>query len=141
MARAPLSDAELLAQIPAARARDAQDRKQGRRAVSARYDRRAERVVLELTNGFLFAFPVRAIPELRVATRGRQFEHDQVTITEQGRGSAVRAWKTTERDVAFLDWRHVHIRVHWDRAGTFRPYIVAGLEALVVLLEFAVSLL
>ena len=44
--------------------------------------------------------PLPAYTELRVATRGRQFEHDQVTITEQGRGSAARAWKTTERDVA-----------------------------------------
>ena len=50
MASLPISDAEILAQIPAARARDAQDRKQGRRATSARYDRRAERVVLERAN-------------------------------------------------------------------------------------------
>ncbi|MBL0170542.1 MAG: DUF2442 domain-containing protein [Gemmatimonadaceae bacterium] len=63
-----LSDAEIRAQIPAALARDAAQRKKGLRAVSARYDRKAQRVVLELTSGYLFAFPVRAIPALAAAT-------------------------------------------------------------------------
>ena len=63
-----LSDAEILAQIPAARRREAAQRKKGLRAVSARYDRKAQRVMLELSTGYLFAFPVRAIAALREAT-------------------------------------------------------------------------
>ena len=94
MASLPISDAEILAQIPAARARDAQDRKQGRRATSARYDRRAERVVLELTNGFLFAFPVRAIPELRRATPSQR-----AAVAVNRGGSALR-WEALDVDLS-----------------------------------------
>lgn len=64
MAKRDPTDAEILSQIPAARARDAAERKAGLRALSARYDRATRRVVLELTNGFLFAFPTRMIPAL-----------------------------------------------------------------------------
>ncbi len=49
MAGRQLSDAAILAQIPAARRRDAAQRKKGLRAVSARYDRKAQRVMLEMT--------------------------------------------------------------------------------------------
>ena len=63
-----LSDAEILAQIPAARAREAADRRKGLRALSARYDRKARRVVMELTNGCLFAFPIRNFAALEAAT-------------------------------------------------------------------------
>jgi FAD/FMN-containing dehydrogenase len=89
-----LSDAEILAQIPAARAREALARKQGLRAVSARYDRRAERIVLEMTNGYLFAFPVRAIPVLRTATAA---ERARVTIDRAG--SALR-WDALDVDLS-----------------------------------------
>ncbi len=47
MRNAALSEADILAQIPGARAREAQARTHGLRATSARYDRTAERVVLE----------------------------------------------------------------------------------------------
>src|SRR6478609_9600011 len=65
MAKRRLSDAEILAQIPAARARERRERNQGLRASAARYDRATRRVVLELTNGCLFAFPVGGIPALQ----------------------------------------------------------------------------
>ena len=65
MTRRPLTDAEILAQIPAARAREAADRRAGLRATSALYDEAAGRVVVEQTNGFSFAFPVRKISALR----------------------------------------------------------------------------
>jgi hypothetical protein len=64
--RTPLS--EILAQIPSARARSARAWKAGRRATSARYDRSTGRVVMELSNGYLFGFPISAIPELSHAT-------------------------------------------------------------------------
>jgi hypothetical protein len=68
MGNRQLTDAEILAQIPAARAREATQRKRGLRAVSARYDRKSRRVVLELSSGYQFAFPVRAISALEEAT-------------------------------------------------------------------------
>lgn len=68
MARRTLSDAEILAQIPAARERESRARKAALRAQSAAFDRNAGRIVLELTNGFSFGFPVRAVAGLRRAT-------------------------------------------------------------------------
>ena len=68
MAERRLSDARILTQIPAARSREARARRRGLRATSATYDRTTRRVVLELTNGYLFAFPIGAIPALKAAT-------------------------------------------------------------------------
>ena len=68
MAERRLSEAEIVAQIPAARAREARERKRGLRAISAKYHRPTRRVVLELTNGYLFAFPVGAIRALNGVT-------------------------------------------------------------------------
>jgi uncharacterized protein DUF2442 len=68
MASRQLSDADILAQIPAARVREERERKHGLRATSAHYDRTARRVVLELASGFLFAFPIGTIPALKKAT-------------------------------------------------------------------------
>lgn len=68
MAKSTLTDADILAQIPAARAHEQSARKHGMRSTSARYDRATERVMLELTNGFLLGIPVHAIPALRSAT-------------------------------------------------------------------------
>jgi hypothetical protein len=63
-----LSDAAILAQVPAARAREQAARRSGHRARTVRYARSAERVVIELSNGVLFAFPVAQVPALRRAT-------------------------------------------------------------------------
>lgn len=60
--------AEILRQIAAARAHETRERKNGRRAVSASYDRRTGRVMVELTSGFVFGFPIHAIPELAKAS-------------------------------------------------------------------------
>jgi hypothetical protein len=64
--RTPLS--EILAQIPAARARSEREWKAGKRAVSARYDRATGRVVMELSNGSAYAFPISSIPEMAHAS-------------------------------------------------------------------------
>jgi len=71
MVRRSPTDAEILAQIPAARARERQERRQGLRARTAAYDGTARRIVLELTNGYLFGFPIRAIPALKAATEAQ----------------------------------------------------------------------
>ncbi|HRN52106.1 MAG TPA: DUF2442 domain-containing protein [Gemmatimonadaceae bacterium] len=64
MRRKPLSTAEILAQIPAARRAEAADRTAGRRALSASYDRSKGRVLIELSNGSLFGFVASQIPAL-----------------------------------------------------------------------------
>lgn len=64
MAKHELTDMEILAQIPAARAEEAAERKRGLRAISVSYDKQKRRIVMELTNGFLFAFPTRIVPAL-----------------------------------------------------------------------------
>jgi Protein of unknown function (DUF2442) len=56
--------ADVLRQFAAARAHETRERKAGRRAISASYDRQTGRVMIELTSGFVFGFPTRAIPQL-----------------------------------------------------------------------------
>ena len=65
---AKTTKAEILRQVATARARETLERRAGRRAVTARYDARTGRVMLELSSGFLFGFPVSAIPALARAT-------------------------------------------------------------------------
>jgi hypothetical protein len=64
--RTPLAD--ILAQIPAARARGEREWKAGRCATSARYDRATGRVVMELSNGSVYEFPISSIPEMANAS-------------------------------------------------------------------------
>jgi hypothetical protein len=67
MANRP-TEAEILAQIPAARAGERAEREAGLRATAARYDRKTSRFVLELTNGYVLGVPVSTLPALRDAT-------------------------------------------------------------------------
>lgn len=67
MAETRSSDAELLRQIRPARKREQAARRQGHRACGVRFDRANARVVLELSSGILFAFPVGRIAALRGA--------------------------------------------------------------------------
>jgi len=63
-----LDDAEILAQIPAAREREREAIRTEPRASRARYDRTTGRIEVELTNGCAFAFP----PELADALQGAE---------------------------------------------------------------------
>lgn len=94
MASRTLSDAEILAQIPAARARERRERKQGLRASTARYDRASRRIILELTNGYLFAFPVRSVPSLNGATASQL-----AAVQVDPSGSGLR-WETLDVDLS-----------------------------------------
>jgi hypothetical protein len=68
VARRPsLSDAEILAQIPEARARGDQERAAGLLAKSARYHRSTRRLMLEMTNGVLIGLPIDLLPEVASA--------------------------------------------------------------------------
>jgi hypothetical protein len=69
-----LSTAEILKQIPAARRREQRERRAGLRAAEAVYDAAHERVVLELTNGVAFAFPVAIVPGLARASAAQRAE-------------------------------------------------------------------
>lgn len=62
-----LTTTEILAQLPAARRRAAHERQDGLRASSVRYDRKAARFVLELTNGFSCGVPVAALEHIAKA--------------------------------------------------------------------------
>lgn len=60
-----LSDAEILQQIPQSRAAEREARRRGPLARSVYFNRKNARVVVELSSGVLFAFPVSGIPSLR----------------------------------------------------------------------------
>ena len=76
-----LTDAEILAQLPAAQARGEAMRASGLHATSARYDRARRRIILELTNGFLLGVPVLSLPALAAATAS---ELAAVEVSAQG---------------------------------------------------------
>ena len=63
-----LTEAEVLALIPAARARSVLERKQGLRALTVRFSDARKQLVLELTNGPVIGVPVALVPALRSAS-------------------------------------------------------------------------
>ena len=86
--------AEILAQIPAARVRDARARRRGLRAVSARYERASGRVMMELTNGFVFGFPASMIAALASATTS------QLAAVELSPGGSALRWDALDVDLS-----------------------------------------
>lgn len=89
--RTPL--AEILRQIPAARARAERERNAGRCATTARYDRISGRVILELTNGYLFGFPTSAIPVLN------RLSPEELVAVELSPGGSGLHWDTYDTDL------------------------------------------
>lgn len=81
-------------QIPAARALEAHERKNGRRALSAYYDRQTRRVMVELTGGFVFGFPATAIPELAKASP------DGLAAVELSPGGSGLHWEALDIDLS-----------------------------------------
>lgn len=90
--RTPL--ATIIAQIPAARARGFREWQAGRRALSARYDRRTRRVIMELSNGCVFGFPVSDIPSLAMATAS------QLSAVEVLPGGSGLNWEALDADLS-----------------------------------------
>ncbi|HYH80014.1 MAG TPA: DUF2442 domain-containing protein [Longimicrobium sp.] len=89
MAKRLPTDAEILAQLPAATAAaDAQPR-----ARTARYDRETRRIVIELTNGCLFAFPAHVGQGLQDAT------DDQLAAVEVLPGGSGLVWEELNVDL------------------------------------------
>ena len=88
------SKAAILAQIPAARGREARARRTGRRAISAFYDRGTGRVMLELTLGYVFGFPADAIPALAKA------RPEQLAAVEVSPGGSGLHWEALDIDLS-----------------------------------------
>ena len=79
----PLTDTEILAQVPGARAAGRAAAAKQVRARAARYDRMARRIVVQLTNGCEFAFPA----ELAQGLAGAKPEDlEAVEVTPPGDG-------------------------------------------------------
>lgn len=94
MARSRTGRAEILRQIPAARVREARERKAGRRATKACYDPRTGRVMVELTSGFVLGFPARAIPGLAKASP------EQLSAVELSPGGSGLHWEDIDVDLS-----------------------------------------
>ena len=94
MVRHRTAEAGILAQIPAARAREARARRAGMRAKSARYDAPSGRFFLELTNGCAFMFPAHMVAGLRRATA------EQRAVVEVLPGGSGLAWDMIDVDVS-----------------------------------------
>jgi hypothetical protein len=63
--RSTLSDDDILGQIPAAKRRATNARSRGLRATAATYDAGKRRIMLELSNGHVFGFPVATVDALK----------------------------------------------------------------------------
>ena len=94
MTRRKIALSVILAQLPAARVRDLRERRAGRRAMSARYDPATHRIVMELSNGFLFGFPVKATPALARATA------KQLAAVEVSSGGIGLHWEELDADLS-----------------------------------------
>ncbi len=82
-------------EIRIARSRDARERAMGMRATSARYDRRAMRILLELSNGCLFGFPVSRVDALAAASPS------QLAAVEVSPGGSALRWDALDVDLSF----------------------------------------
>lgn len=91
---AKTTKATILRQLPVARAHEARERRTGRRAVSAHYDAEADRVMLELTSGFVFGFPPRAIPALAHASAA------ELAAMRLSPGGGALHWETLDVDLS-----------------------------------------
>lgn len=89
-----LTEAEIRRQVGQARAREQVARRQGHRARAARFDRATGRVVVELSSGILFAFPVSRIPALRHAASAAL-----AAVTVSASGSTLR-WEAMDVDLS-----------------------------------------
>lgn len=90
----PLTDAEILAQIPAARQRAQEERRHGVRAESVRFSQAHEQIKIVLTTGAELGIPVSLIPALRNASP-RDLAAVEVTPT----GAALH-WERLDVDVS-----------------------------------------
>lgn len=89
-----ISDAAILAQIPAARARERAARRDGLRATGACYQRARERLVIDLANGVQFAMPTALLPQLRALSATQR-----AAVRVDPSGAALR-WDAADIDLS-----------------------------------------
>jgi hypothetical protein len=89
-----MTDREILAQIPEARARAEAAKTSEPHASAARYDRRRRLLNVSLTNGGSFSLPVGAIPALESAT------DEQLASVELGPYGVALHWESLDADVS-----------------------------------------
>ena len=94
MAKSRTARRDIVAQIPAARAREVRQRRAGQRAMSAHYDGAGGLVVLRMTSGVVFGFPVKAIPQLANAS-----DAELASVVLSPGGSALH-WKMLDADLS-----------------------------------------
>lgn len=94
MARSRTPRNEIIRQFTAARGAETRARRAGRRAVAAHFDGAAGRVMLELSNGTVFGFPARSIPQLAAATPG---DLKEVCVSP---GGGALSWKALDVDLS-----------------------------------------
>jgi hypothetical protein len=100
---ADIGEADLAAQIAAARKRHQVKRDRGLVAVAASYDAERDRVVIEMSSGLQLAVPVKLITDLNGATRAQLAS---VTVDELGDGLH---WRSLDVAVSVLGLLYKHL--------------------------------
>jgi hypothetical protein len=94
MTRTRVPTGEILRQVRVAKDVEDRDRKEGRRAASARYDHRTGLVILELSTGYVFGFPAASIPQLAGASS------EQLATVEASPGGSGLHWESLDVDLS-----------------------------------------
>lgn len=107
----PLTEAEILAQIPAARARAQRAALDEPHAAAARYDAATQRLVVSLTNGADFTVPVGHVAELAGASEA------DVAAVEVGPAGLALHWPALDADLSVAGLARVVFGLHVARAA------------------------
>jgi len=111
MPRKPLSEPEMLAQIPAARARAQRAALEEPHAAAARYDAATRRLVVSLTNGADFTVPVAHVAELAEASEA------DVAAVEVGPAGLALHWPALDADLSVAGLARAVFGLHVARAA------------------------
>ncbi len=96
MAKQKLSDRDIPAQLPAALVRTRRAQSAEPHAASARYDRKAPALHVQLTNGGSFAVPIALLAELRQLS-----DHDLAAVEVGAAGVGLR-WPRLDIDLSVI---------------------------------------
>ncbi len=94
MASSRIPIAEVDRQLRLAKAAEKRDRAAGRRALAVRYDRASGRIILDLTNGCVYAFPAVGVPAIA------NFSHDQLATVKLGPGGGDLEWEAEDMQLS-----------------------------------------
>ena len=96
MARRKQTDREILAQLPAARARTRRAESSEPHAARASFDRKSREIRIRLTNGGSFAVPVALLDELR------KLSDDELATLEVGAAGVGLRWPRLDIDLSVM---------------------------------------